>query len=144
MELSENEVRGVTLVVKALSNKFRFIDGWQSNEYSDKYDVVLFIDLIVNPQKFIKYYNLSEENIDERIYGKFKETTLFSLTRFALPWGDEEIKKLWDEKFDFFYEEKKIMDRELEEFYDMIPESLQKKNKFELPISISVSHFVSP
>jgi len=144
MKLSEDEVRGVTLVVKALSNKFKFIDGWQLNEHSDRYDVVLFIDLIVNPQKFIKYYNLSEDIIDKRLYEKFKETTLFNLTNFALPWGDEEAKKFWDEKFDFFYEEKKIMDKKLDDFYEMIPETMQKKNKYNLPISISVSHFVSP
>mgnify|MGYP003349497532 CR=1 FL=1 len=144
MELSKNELRGITLVTQALSKKFKFIDGWQLNKNSHLYEAILFIDLIVDPQEFIKYYNLSEENIDSTLFEKFSVSTLFSLTSFGLSFGDEEQRTIWKEKFDFFYEEKKIIEKQLESFYEMIPENLQKKNKYGNPIGMAISNFVSP
>lgn len=144
MELSKNELRGITLVTQALSKKFKFIDGWQLNKNSHLYKAVLFIDLIVDPQEFIKYYNLNEEDIDPILFKKFSENTLFSLTNFSSIFDAPEGRKIWDEKFDFFYEEKQIMEKQLESFYEMIPENLQKKNQYDRPVGISISNFVSP
>jgi len=144
MEFSKKQLRGITLVVQALSKKYNFIEGWEFISDLHRYEFVLFINLIVNPTKFINYYELKEENINDRLLKNFEVGTLFSLVNFGLTFGTDEQKKIWEEKFNFFYEEKKIMENQIDNFYKMLPEDLQVKNKYGIPCDIGISAFISP
>ena len=57
--MSEIQVRGVNLVMKALMKRYEFIKGWEPNPQHENYDNILFIDIIMDYQEFAdnyKYY----------------------------------------------------------------------------------------
>lgn len=144
MKYTEQQLKGVNLATKALSKKYKFIDGWQTMDDYEKYDVVLFIDLIVNPIKFIEYYGVDEKNINkERLFNKFKVGILFSLTQYSSSFSNTEEQSLWDEKFHFFYNEKVEMEKKINIAYRSLPENMQLFTKYGTVMDISLSSFVS-
>lgn len=57
-EFGEMQMKGINLVVKALSKKFPFVTGWELSQIWDEYYNVIFINLIVDLEKAGEYYNV--------------------------------------------------------------------------------------
>ena len=57
--MSEIQVKGVNLVIKALMKRYDFIKGWELTDVHENYDNILFINIIMDYQEFAdnhKYY----------------------------------------------------------------------------------------
>lgn len=55
--LNPKQIKGLDLVVKALSKKYPYIAGWEKSEFFDKYETQMFINLIVDMNKLSKYFD---------------------------------------------------------------------------------------
>ena len=57
--MSEIQVKGVNLVMKALMKRYEFIKGWEPYPQHENYENILFIEIIMDYQEFAdnyKYY----------------------------------------------------------------------------------------
>lgn len=57
--MSEIQVKGVNLVIKAIMKRYEFIKGWEPYQHHENYENILFIDIIMDYQEFAdnyKYY----------------------------------------------------------------------------------------
>jgi hypothetical protein len=55
--LNPKQIKGIDLVVKAVSKQFPYIVGWKKSEVFDKYQTQMFIDLIVDMTKLSEYFD---------------------------------------------------------------------------------------
>ena len=55
--LTPKQIKGLDLVVKALSKKYPYIVGWEKSDAFDKYETQMFINLIVDMNKLSEYFN---------------------------------------------------------------------------------------
>jgi len=57
--MSEIQVKGVNLVIKAIMKRYEFIKGWEPYPRHEDYENILFIEIIMDYQEFAdnyKYY----------------------------------------------------------------------------------------
>jgi hypothetical protein len=57
--MSEIQVKGVNMVIKALMKRYEFIKGWELTDEHENYENILFINIIMDYQEFAdnhKYY----------------------------------------------------------------------------------------
>lgn len=55
--LNPKQIKGLDLVVKALSKKYPYIVGWEKSEVFDRYETQMFINLIVDMNKLSKHFD---------------------------------------------------------------------------------------
>ena len=58
MELNKKQEKGIDLVIKSVSKKFPFIKGWTLNEVKEDNYVIIFIDLYVDIEDYLKNFDL--------------------------------------------------------------------------------------
>jgi hypothetical protein len=71
-ELTPNEIRGVDLVVKALTKKYKFILGWEPDKKYREYDNTLFIHLKINYDMVSDYFGIRIKNSNKSKHRKFR------------------------------------------------------------------------
>jgi len=54
---TQSQLRGIDLVVKSLSKKYPFVEGWKFEDGWDKWIVSIYIDIQVDWNKVFKFYN---------------------------------------------------------------------------------------
>ena len=142
-ELTPNEIRGVDLVVKALTKKYKFILGWEPDKKYREYDNTLFIHLKINYNMVSDYFGIRiKPSIKARLNDKDYDwwgRDLYSLTAFL----DE------PEGYDGGYDVKKQMSNLAKELYNRLPPQLQRTYVFpsfrgdqDTPVSLNIHGFI--
>ena len=70
--MSEIQVRGVNLVMKAIMKRYDFIKGWKPDQNHENYENILFIEIIMDYQEFAdnhKYYFRRLKYVQVKSYG---------------------------------------------------------------------------
>jgi len=143
MELTKNQLDGLTMSVKHVSKKYKYLTGFVMAKDNQLYEYTFFIDLIVDVEKFSQYYNIPKEKLSKRAFGKFETSSLASLieTKYiSLGEDKDEFDKLWSE----YNKEKNDIEYRLNSIYEKLPENMTINNPSESPKKISVSSFVPP
>ena len=118
IKLNDKQIRGVEMVIKAISRKYKFVKGWELYERNEKYESVLFINLIMDYQEFAdtyKYY--TRRNKHQRI-------TTSSIAAYMSK-SEEDFNKPYDEKNTLYDEITNIrneMEKSIKQLYDNLPE----------------------
>jgi hypothetical protein len=60
--LTDKQIRGIDLAVKALRKKYPFITGWGEYHWWEDYRVNLFIDMKIDPQLLAEYMKSEVSN----------------------------------------------------------------------------------
>jgi hypothetical protein len=116
--LNDKQVRGVDMVIKAISRKFKFVKGWEVYEGYENYASVLFINLIMDYQEFADTYNYYTKR------SLFRRTSSSSIGA-QMGRSEQEYNKPYEEKEDLYAEIKIIRDdieRSIKQLYDNLPE----------------------
>jgi len=131
---SDKTSNGMNLAIKMLKKSYPYVKGWKyGDSVEDKYD--LFIDVICDIEKLKEFYNSNLlpyyiNNIDKLIGG---EDFAYAFSPLLL---NREMNV--DEK----YEEHMRLTKELNDIYEMMPESLIKKDLLNDPKSIQIDKFM--
>jgi hypothetical protein len=62
-ELNDTQRRGFDIVVKILNRKYPFIVGWDQYVDWKDYNSLLFLDLVIDLEKYKEYFNVPLSNI---------------------------------------------------------------------------------
>jgi hypothetical protein len=130
---SDKTSNGMDLAVKILKKSYPYVKGWKYGDSGeDRYDI--FINIICDIEKLKEFYNsnLSPYYIKNRDKLEGKD--------FAYAFSPLLINKGMnaDEKF----KEHMRLTQELNDIYEMMPESLIKKDLFNDPKSIQIDKFM--
>lgn len=128
MELSKKQEKGIDLVVKSVSKKFPFIKGWTLNEVKDGNFVIIFIDLYVDIEDYLKNFDLYPSSFIQRYTDKsdIKGSSLWH-------WGSEEPDGVYvgagDEMYTKYRETATRINDHIREIlkdrYEQLPEEYQ-------------------
>lgn len=144
MELNKKQEKGIDLVVKSVSKKFPFIKGWRLNEVKEDGYVIIFIDLYVDIEDYLKNFDLYPSSFIQRYSDKsdIKGSSLWH-------WGSEEPDGVYvgagnEEYVKYGETAKRINDhiREiLKDRYEQLPEEYQLRfyndiRRYETPASL--------
>ena len=130
---SDKTSNGMNLAVKILKKSYPYVKGWKYGDSGeDRYDI--FINIICDIEKLKEFYN---SNLSP-YYIKNKDN--LEGEDFAYAFSPLLINKGMnaDEKF----KEHKRLTQELNDIYEMMPESLIKKDLFNDPKSIQIDKFM--
>jgi hypothetical protein len=122
-DLSNNQIRGIDLVVKSVSKKYPFIKGWTLPHHWEKYQAHLYINVYVDWNEVSKFYNLQFKEY----YDKVKNETIFEDTSSILAyfgsyeWGSPEQT----EHFEKSYNEGVKIRNLVKGLYEALPEEFQ-------------------
>ena len=130
---SDKTSNGMNLAVKILKKSYPYVKGWKYGDSGeDRYDI--FINIICDIEKLKEFYNsnLSPYYIKNRDKLEGED--------FAYAFSPLLINKGMnaDEKF----KEHMSLTKELNDIYEMMPESLIKKDLFNDPKSIQIDKFM--
>jgi hypothetical protein len=142
-ELTPNEIRGVDLVVKALTKKYKFIVGWEPDKKYKQYENTLFIHLKINYDMVSDYFGMRiTPSIKKHIKDEDPQwwgRNLYSLTAFL----DE------PEGYDGGYQTKKQMSEQSKDLYKELPPQLQRTYVFnsfrgdqDVPVTLNIHGFI--
>lgn len=128
MELNKKQEKGIDLVVKSVSKKFPFIKGWVLNEVRDNGRVIVFIDLYIDIEEYLKNFDLYPSSFIQR-YSDKKGISSGALWY----WGSEEPNGEYvgssDEAYEKYRETSKRINDHIREIlkdrYEQLPEEYQ-------------------
>ena len=130
---SDKTSNGMNLAVKILKKSYPYVKGWKYGDSGeDRYDI--FINIICDIEKLKEFYNsnLSPYYIKNR--DKLEgEDFAYAFSPLLINRGMNA-----DEKF----KEHMSLTKELNDIYEMMPESLIKKDLFNDPKSIQIDKFI--
>lgn len=119
-KLTKEQIKGVTICVKALQKRYNFILGWEPSEDYERYENTLFIDIHVDYEMVSDYFGVNirprvRESLKEKnpYYYKMKIYSLLSLMDMPI---DSHLS------FDI----KKKMTELLNDIYKHVPDNLKK------------------
>jgi len=118
-EFGEIQMKGINLVVKALSKKFPFVTGWELSDRWDIYFNIIFINLIVDLEKVGEYYNV---DISNYWFDRWKSDEITD-TSYILSMANNNL-------LDNLAETNKIKGK-LEELYSILPDDFSLFYRFE-------------
>ena len=128
MELNKKQEKGIDLVVKSVSKKFPFIKGWTLNEVKEDGYMIIFIDLYVDIEDYLKNFDLYPSSFIQRYSDKkgIKGSSLWH-------WGSEEPNGQYvssnDEAYSKYGETSKRINQHIREIlndrYEQLPEEYQ-------------------
>ena len=113
--LTPNQVKGIDMVIKGISKKYPYVVGWEKSDVFDKYQTQMFIDLIVDMEKFAKYYNSPIKSywVDDLIEGRYDSI------------GGAFYLENYSEIQDVAYETKRKIEKRIREMYSLLPKEYQ-------------------
>lgn len=117
--INEIQKKGLMLIVKALSKKYKFIKGIELIDEYEKYNNLLFVNIIMDYSEFAKTYNYYTKKLT---YTRIASTGISSfMSRDAESWiGSTD---------DAIYEEIKLIREEIERtlnnYYSSLPSEYQ-------------------
>ena len=139
-KLTDQQIKGVDLSVRALKKVYNFITGWKLSKGWEKYESHLYIDLYIDYNKLDDLFKLGiSESFRTRLERGEEIQSSAILSPFS--WGDygtEEFEKMGDLSFSFG---RKINDT-LNQAYEYVPDEMKiywrtgSGNKYESKLSI--------
>jgi hypothetical protein len=144
MELNKKQEKGIDMVIKSVSKKFPFIKGWKLNEVKDDSYVIIFIDLYVDIEDYLKNFDLYPSNFIQRYTDKsdIKGGSLWH-------WGSEEPNGVYvgagNEEYEKYGKTAKRINDHIREIlkdrYELLPEDYQVTfysdiRRYEIPASL--------
>jgi hypothetical protein len=144
MELNKKQEKGIDLVVKSVSKKFPFIKGWVLNEVKEDGYMIIFIDLYVDLEEYLKNFDLYPSSFIQRYSDKsdIKGVSLWH-------WGSEEPDGVYvgagNEEYVKYGETSKRINEHIREIlkdrYEQLPEEYQLRfyndiRRYETPASL--------
>ena len=110
---------GIDIAIKAVSKKYNFIVGWKLTDDAEKYNFIVYINLLINLDKTSEYFN---KPITRKMGGRTSGLNSFFSTLDPL-----KDKEEWDKEWEFFYFFKKQIERDLYSVYESLPDEYTVK-----------------
>jgi len=118
-KLTKEQERGVVLVIKAITKSFKFIKGGQVSENYEKYDGILFIDLLIDFFELAKLNNAEIRPYWVDYYEEYGKDMLRSTT----------LTSFVDiENFSKYYSLSNDVKNKLNTFYEFLPENMRAES----------------
>jgi hypothetical protein len=132
-DFDENQLKGISMVVKATAKKFPFIKGWELAPNYKEFASTIYIHLTVDFDEVMKFYNLEWNPFWKKILDRDGVIESALITTFSSEYdvfslGSEKSKEFLDKSYN---ETKKINDY-LNNLYTSLPEEFKIKTRFEL------------
>ena len=122
MAISEKQIKGIDLSVKATKKVFPFIKGWEFTPDWERYSTVVYINLYIDFIELGKFLNMEvREYWLERIESGEKFVTGALLTPFD--WGDYGTDN-WEKISDISHNLRLKINDTLSKAYQFIPDSM--------------------
>lgn len=134
--ITDKQVKGVELTIKALKKSFPFIKGWDYRY--DNYSSVLFITLIVNLDEITQYVKGTLHPIWKDIINKEPYYT----STLSMPYKEKEVQN-------YTQELRLSIEKKISNVYNSIPDEYRILNTltpqfgqpFEFKVDISISNY---
>lgn len=137
--VNENHIKGLNMVIKAVSRKFNFIVGWEIENL--KYEHTLFINILVDLKKVLEYYNQPPDLELDPYYKKNGASLVQSVFKDTVSSFSKD-KEAWDKQFSERYKERKEIVDGINNLYLQIPETFQLlNNEYKIPVIINIEVF---
>ena len=120
--ITEQQIKGIDLSVKAVKQAFPFVKGWEFTPTWENYNTVIYINLIVDFVELGKTIDMEVKDYffyKFKIYGEFKTSAILS----PFEWGDYESKQWQDMAEASSSLGQKIRDA-LKQAYSFIPDEM--------------------
>jgi len=94
-KISEKQIKGIDLAVRATKKVFPFIKGWEFTSTWENYKTVIYINLIVD---FVELGKTMDMEVKSYFFYKFKIYGEFTTSAILAPfeWGEYESKQWQD------------------------------------------------
>ena len=145
-KLNDKQMRGIDMVINAIMKKYKFIKGWELYPDHEKYDSVIFINVIMDYQEFANTYKYYTE---PNRY-TFKRTAGNPATYMGR--DKKDYDSMYYDKDKLLYEEVKLIKEDIEtsakELYHNLPEEFHSTFSTESfpeskhPRSIMITEFI--
>ena len=145
-KINDKQMRGIDMVIKAIMKKYKFIKGWELYPDHEKYDSVIFINVIMDYQEFADTYKYYTE---PNRY-TFKRTAGNPATYMGR--DKKDYDSMYYDKDKSLYEEVKLIKEDIEnttkELYYNLPEEFHSTFSTESfpeskhPRSIMITEFI--
>ena len=117
--LNEKQIKGLDMVIRAISKKYKFIKGWELSPEHNNYEAILTIQVIMDYQEFADTYNYYTKP------NRYTKRTAYSPSIF-LGRDEEDYNKSYNEKDKTVYQEvrqiKSDIENNIKEIYERIPD----------------------
>jgi hypothetical protein len=122
MAISEKQIKGIDLAVRATKKVFPFIKGWEFTPDWEKYSTVIYINLIVD---FVELGKTMDMEVKSYFFYKFKIYGEFTTSAILAPfeWGEYESEQWKDMSQASLSLAKKIRGT-LKQAYEFIPDEM--------------------
>lgn len=121
-DFTNKQLRGIDLTIKSAIKKFPFIKGWQFGYGFEKYNSHLYIDLIVDYEEVLKFYNTEYHPIYKTYKTPNKGSLILtqSMMNPMSSFDSPEYKKFFEKS----YNETRKITNHIEEVYKNLPDEL--------------------
>jgi hypothetical protein len=145
-KLNDKQMRGIDMVINAIMKKYKFLKGWELYPDHEKYDSVIFLNVIMDYQEFADTYKYYTE---PNRY-TFKRTASNPATYMGR--DKKDYDSMYHEKDKSLYNEVKLIKEDIEnttkELYYNLPEEFHSTFSTESfpeskhPRSIMITEFI--
>jgi len=122
MSVSEKQIRGIDLAVKATKKVFPFVKGWEFTPDWQRYSTVIYINLFIDFIELGKFLNME---VREYHLDKIKSGEEFVTGAILTPfdWGDYGTDN-WEKMADVSHNLRLKINETLSKAYQFIPDSM--------------------
>ena len=122
MSVSEKQIRGIDLAVKATKKVFPFVTGWEFTPDWERYSTVIYINLFIDFIEVGKFLNME---VREYHLDKIKSGEEFVTGAILTPfdWGDYGTDN-WEKMADVSHNLRLKINETLSKAYQFIPDSM--------------------
>lgn len=128
-DFTEKQLKGIDLVVKGCSKKFKFIKGWSLTDTYRNYKSTLYIDLYIDLEEVAKLYKLKVNPFWVNYYkGREEDFKSTTLSVFLTKENGESLRhdKSEDEKyFEELYQLRLNIKNTMNQLYDKLPDEFK-------------------
>ena len=147
IKLNDKQIKGVDMVIKAISKKYKFIKGWELYPKHEDYNSVIFIHIFMDFQEFADTYKYYTEPSNYKFIKRTASNPATYMVR-----DKKDYHSMYYDKDKSVYEEIKLIKEDIEdttkELYNNLPEEFistfstyEYPDKF-YPRTIMVSEFI--
>ena len=132
-EPTDKTSNGLNLAIKMLKKYYPYVKGWEyGDNVEDKYGI--YINIICDIEKLKEFYNSDLKSYYYR--------HAFELENEKLPYAHSPLKinSIMDENEKFM--DYKLLNKELNDIYEMMPDDLIKRDLFNDPKPIEIDKFM--
>jgi hypothetical protein len=142
-KLTEPQIKGIDLSVKALKKVFPFVTGWKLDDTWEKYETKIYLDLFIDYQELSKIVDLEiRPYFIDRIEGGEGYTSSAILAMFEWGnYGSEEWEKISGLSFEF----NQKISKTLNQAYGFMPDEIKiywKSSSSKHVVSLGIDDYI--